>query len=58
MTLTRAQIMELIAEQNSFARNESTEVVENLVQVIKYTLENGEDVLISGFGKLCLKEKG
>jgi len=32
-------------------------VVESLLEVIKKTLENGEDVLISGFGTFCVKEK-
>jgi len=32
-------------------------VVESLVETIKNTLANGEDVLISGFGKFCVKEK-
>jgi len=58
MTLTKAQIADLIAEQNGFARNKSIEVVESLIELIKRTLESGEDVLISGFGKFCVKEKG
>jgi integration host factor subunit alpha len=32
-------------------------VVESILEIIKKTLENGEDVLISGFGKFCVKEK-
>jgi len=32
-------------------------VVESLIEIIKRTLENGEDVLITGFGKFCVKEK-
>jgi len=28
-----------------------------LLEIIKNTLENGQDVLISGFGKFCVKEK-
>jgi len=32
-------------------------VVESFIEMIKKTLENGEDVLISGFGKFCVKEK-
>jgi integration host factor subunit alpha len=31
--------------------------VESLLEIIKQTLESGEDVLISGFGKFCLKDK-
>jgi integration host factor subunit alpha len=32
-------------------------VIEGLIEIIKKTLENGEDVLISGFGKFCVKNK-
>lgn len=58
MTLTKAQIVEIIAEQNGFPRNKSIEILENLIEIIKSTLESGEDVLVSGFGKFCVKEKG
>ncbi len=58
MTLTKAQIAEMIAEQNGFAKNKSIAIVENLIEIIKHTLESGEDVLVSGFGKFCVKEKG
>jgi integration host factor subunit alpha len=27
------------------------------LEILKKTLENGEDILISGFGKFCVKEK-
>ena len=58
MTLTKAQIVEMIAEQNGFAKNKSIESIENLLEIIKRTLESGEDVLVSGFGKFCVKNKG
>ncbi|MGD8836061.1 MAG: integration host factor subunit alpha [Desulfobacteraceae bacterium] len=58
MTLTKAQLVEIIAEQNGFAKNKSIEIVENLLEIIKRTLESGDDVLVSGFGKFCVKEKG
>jgi len=38
-------------------KNKSTEIVETLIEVIKSTLASGEDVMISGFGKFCVKEK-
>ena len=31
--------------------------MESNLEIIKSTLESGEDVLISGFGKFCVKEK-
>lgn len=57
MTLTKAEIIEAIAKKNGFAKNKSTETVEALLEIIKRTLESGEEVLISGFGKFCVKEK-
>ena len=57
MTLTKAQIVDLIHEEMPFPKNKSTEVVEGLIEIIKRTLADGEDVLISGFGKFCVKDK-
>ena len=56
-TLTKAQIVDLIHEELPFPKNKSTDVIENLIEIIKSTLANGEDVLISGFGKFCVKNK-
>jgi integration host factor subunit alpha len=33
------------------------QLLESLLEIIKSTLENGEDVLIARFGKFCVKEK-
>ena len=57
MTLTKAQITNEIAQQNGFPTKQSVEIVESVLELIKRTLESGEDVLISGFGKFCVKEK-
>ena len=57
MALTKAQIVETIAEQNGFPKNQSSKIVEILLELIKNSLVSGEDVMISGFGKFCVKEK-
>ena len=57
MTLTKAKIVEALANQNDYHKNRSSEMVETLLEIIKRTLESGEDVLVSGFGKFCVKEK-
>jgi len=57
MTLTKADIVEAIAKQNGYTINRSFELIETLLEIIKSTLETGEDVLISGFGKFCVNEK-
>ena len=57
MTLTKAHIIEALAEQIGYTKNQSVNMIETLLEIIKKTLETGEDVLISGFGKFCVKEK-
>ena len=57
MTLTKVDIVKSIAEQNGLPKTKSSEIVETLLELIKKSLESGEDVLISGFGKFCVKKK-
>jgi integration host factor subunit alpha len=57
MTLTKIQIVESIQNQTGFPKNKSSEIVETLLEIIKKTLASGDDVLISGFGKFCVKDK-
>lgn len=57
MTLTKSHIVEAICEQVGFTKKQSVETVEALLEIIKRTLENGDDVLVSGFGKFCVNEK-
>ena len=57
MTLTKIQIVESIQNQTGFPKNKSSEIVETLLEIIKRTLASGEDVLVSGFGRFCAKEK-
>jgi integration host factor subunit alpha len=56
-TLTKAHIIDAVAERNGFTRKKSIETIEILLELIKQSLESGDDVLISGFGKLCVKKK-
>ena len=57
MTLTKAQLVESINNKVGLTKNKSSEIVETCLEIIKSELESGEDVLISGFGKFCVKEK-
>ncbi len=57
MTLTKSQIIEEIQIRNGFSKKKATEAVEALLEIMKETLASGDDVLISGFGKFCVKEK-
>jgi integration host factor subunit alpha len=57
MTLTKEELVNAIAEANGYPRNRSVELVEILLELIKSKRSSGEDVLISGFGKFCVREK-
>jgi integration host factor subunit alpha len=57
MTITKAHIVERLFAKNLFTKGESAQIIETLFELIKQSLENGEDVLISGFGKFCVREK-
>ena len=56
-TLTKAKIIDAVADSNGYTRKKSIETVETVLELIKRFLESGEDVLISGFGKFSVKQK-
>jgi integration host factor subunit alpha len=55
--MTKAEIVERIAEKTGFAKKESAEMVELVFDLMKSTLESGEELKISGFGKFEVKQK-
>jgi len=60
MTVTKASIVEELHEMFhlfGYERKKTFDIVETLIELIKRDLEQGNDVLISGFGKFCVKEK-
>ena len=56
-TLTKARIVEAVVETNGYTQQKAFETVEILLELVKQSLESGDDVLISGFGKFCVKKK-
>jgi integration host factor subunit alpha len=57
MTLTKEDIVEAVGNATGLPKNRSVEIVETLLQLIKRTLESGDEVMVSGFGKFSVKEK-
>ena len=51
MKLTKSQIIKNVLESIGFSPKQATAVVETVIEILKRTLESGEDVLISGFGR-------
>lgn len=56
MTLTKNDIVTKLHEAG-FTKKKSTDIIECLLEIIKSELEEGDDVLISGFGKFCVRDK-
>ena len=56
MALTKSDIVASIHDLG-LTKKKSVEVIERLLEIIKRSLESSEDVLISGFGKFCVKDK-
>ena len=57
MALTKADIATKIADDCGFMKGEAAEIVEKILDIIKNSLIQGEDVMISGFGKWTVKSK-
>ena len=57
MTLTKGQIIDSICNNSELNKTQAKRIVETLLETIKKTLESGEGVLITRFGKFCVKEK-
>ena len=56
MAMTKSDIVAAVHEIG-FTKKKSVEIIESLLEIIKGALETSEDVLISGFGKFCVKQK-
>ena len=57
MSLTKSDLATSIHNRLSIPKKRSATLVESLIELIKSTLESGEDVMISRFGKFCVKDK-
>ena len=57
-TLTRAHLSEAVYEEVGLSKNESTELVESVLNKISSTLVKGETVKVSSFGTFSVRSKG
>jgi integration host factor subunit alpha len=57
MALTKQSIIKQVYKELGFPRNQSGEIVESLLEIIKVTLASGDDLLVTGFGKFCVLDK-
>ncbi len=57
MALTKADIVDVIHDEFGYPRQRCIDIVESILEIMKETVESGEDLLISGFGKFSVNEK-
>lgn len=57
-TITRADLSESVYEQVGLSRNESSDLVEAVLEEISNALIAGKNVKISSFGSFSVREKG
>ena len=57
MALTKAAIIQRVVEETGLTKAKAAQVVERALEIMKDSLASGNDVLVSGFGKFCVREK-
>ena len=57
-TVTRAHLAERIYTQVGLSRNESADLLENVLERVCSALQKGDSVKISGFGTFSVRQKG
>ena len=55
--MTKAGMVELVYEQVGVSKRDAARIVEGIFDIVKETLERGENVKISGFGSFNLQSK-
>ena len=57
MTITKAELVKILHSNTDLPKEKCSRAVENMFELMKEKLEQGNDVLISGFGKWSVNSK-
>ena len=57
MTTTKGSLIEKVFQEIDMTKKASADIVEAVFEIIKETLETGEKITISGFGRFVVREK-
>lgn len=57
MTLTKADLIQEVYKRHNMSKAQATRVVEGFLGIAKNSLQEGSDLLLSGFGKFNVKQK-
>ncbi|OIO75011.1 MAG: integration host factor subunit alpha [Zetaproteobacteria bacterium CG1_02_53_45] len=55
--MTKAEIAKIVHERVGLTKKESAEIVESVLGVIRNSLEQGDNVKLSGFGHFIVRQK-
>ena len=55
--MTKAEIVEQVQSQANFSKTDSADIVDTLFEMIRKSLENGEDIKLPSFGNFNIREK-
>lgn len=58
VTLTKANIVDVVYDRTQVTKKEASEYVNELFELMKEALEDGEEIKVSGFGKFEVRRKG
>lgn len=56
-TITRADLSEAVYQEVGLSRNESAQLVEEVLEEVSNALVNGQNVKLSSFGSFLLRDK-
>lgn len=57
ITLTKARIVQTIHREAGIPKENAAKIIETLLKIMKGKMAKGESILISGFGKFCVRKK-
>lgn len=57
MAMTKAGLSQQVYQNHDFTKEQAVEIVEAFLRIAKNCLKDGDDLLLSGFGKFHVKRK-
>mgnify|MGYP001307398870 FL=1 len=57
MTITKDSLVEMVHNEIGLNKREAKDLIESFFEEIKKSLENGNDIRLSGFGNFHLRDK-
>ena len=55
--MTKAEIARIVHERIGLTKKESAQIIESALDIIRHSLEQGENVKLSGFGHFIVRRK-